>query len=117
MPIGRYTCYSAAAVIANGGAYGTTAIQLGQFGGYIWIFDDHRYAGASHENDGGTYRMNGNTIIALDGPYGPQRNRTQLTYVPKGSFGRPTIHLAFLDDQGKPIAGLGCTHDGPPVTQ
>lgn len=117
MPVGRYTCYSAPAVIANGGAYGRTAVQIGQWQGYIWIFDDHRYAAPYSDKDAGTYRMQGNNIVAVDGPYGPKRNKTQLEYLPHGVYGRPTIHLAFLDDNGKPIAGTACTHDGPPAAK
>ena len=57
MPIGRYTCYTAPAVIANGGAYGVTKIAIGQWEGYVWIFDDHRYAAPYDAKDAGTYRM------------------------------------------------------------
>lgn len=112
MPVGRYTCYTAPAVIANGGAYGKTAVALGQFGGYMWIFDASRYAGADINNTG-TYIMQGNSIIAQTGPYKGKDNK--LTWAAQGEYGRPTIYLAYLDDNGNPIGGLGCTYDGPPA--
>jgi hypothetical protein len=111
MPVGRYTCYSAPAVIANGGAYGLTKVQLGQWGGYIWVFDDHRYAGADIKNTG-TYTMQGDTMVAETGPY--KRIATKLTYAAHGVYQRPTIFLSYIDD-GKVSASMGCTHDGPPA--
>ncbi len=112
-PVGRYTCYSAPAVIANGGAYGKTIVQIGQWQGYAYIFNDHTYAGNGDGKDTGTYHMQGNNLIAESGPY--KRNNVAATYMAQGVYKRPTLYLQFLDDNGKPIIGLGCTWDGPPA--
>ena len=113
MPIGRYTCSSAAAVIAAGGAFSSAISRVGQFEGYIWIFDDHRYAAPDQPNDAGVYRMQGDTMIAIDGPYGPKRDKTEIAYFAKGLYGRPTIQVGFVDN-GKVSTAVDCTHDGPP---
>ena len=114
MPIGRYTCSSAAAVIAAGGAFSDAISAVGQFEGYVWIFDDHRYAAPDQTSDAGVYRMQGDTMVAIDGPYGPKRNRTAITYFAKGLYGRPTIQVGFVDN-GKVSSAVDCTHDGPPA--
>ena len=111
VPVGRYTCYSAPAVIANGGAYGVTAVQIGQFQGYAYIFNDHTYAGNGDGSDKGAYHMQGMKLIADNGPY--KRTNVAATYNPQGVYKRPTLFLSFLDDNGKPLVGLGCTWDGP----
>lgn len=113
VPVGRYTCYSAPAVIANGGAYGRTVVQVGSFQGYAYILSSNLYAGNGDGRDTGHYRMSGTKLIALDGPY--KRNNVAAEYMADGVYHRPTLRLAFLDEKGKPLVGLGCTWDGAPA--
>ena len=107
-PVGHYSCSSSPIVVTAPGAYGTNITRLGQWQGDIWILDAHRYAGPYHSNDIGSYRMNGNTMVALNGSYAPPRNRTQLTYVAPAGGHPAVIQIVFVEADNKPSTGTTC---------
>lgn len=108
-PVGQYGCSSAPAVLAGSGAYGAMLHQLGQWQGDIWVLDGHRYAGPYHKDDVGTYRMQGDRLVALSGSYAPPRNDTEIVYAPPAGDHAAALYVAFLD-HGKPLIGLWCVH-------
>ena len=73
-----------------------------------------KYGCAQDIHNTGTYTMQGSTIIAAgQGLYKGKRGK--LRCAANGQYGRPTIYLAYLDDNGNAIGGLECTYDGPPA--
>lgn len=106
---GHYTCYTSAAVIANGGAYGTTITSLGQRSGDVWIYDAHRYANGTY-NYLGHYTLKGDQIVATDGPF--KKNGVIAHFQMKGAFGRPTIFMGYDNGHGGTDGNQACTYDG-----
>lgn len=107
-PVGHYGCYTAPVMTAVGPGYGGSIFRNRQREGDLWINSDRDYAGPNDKADMGTYVMDGRTLVAKTGAFGPPGPRTRVTYTPARGSNPASLYIVYFDNTDKPTRGTEC---------